>query len=179
MRVTVVCHDVAVPKRTSRLPLLVVAAVFVVTLVYAFAVLPDPVAVYFAPATQPDAEFPAFWYVITMAISAPVLAWGISELGRAFFAIAEAFGPRVKAGRERFSDGGPAVRALIFSWALGWLTGVVWLAVGLGNSHHLARSLLEEVFALIAFAGSFVVIAAWALLYRYRRRRDARMSHRA
>ena len=152
------------------------AVVFVATLAYAFAALPDPVAVYFAPATQPDAELPVFWYIITMAISAPVLAWGVSELGRAFFAIAEAFAPRVKAGRKRFGDGGPAVRALIFSWALGWLTGVVWIAVGLGNNHHLARSLLEELVALIAFAGSFVVIAAWALLYRYRRRRDAHVS---
>ncbi len=90
MRATVLCHALAVPKRTSKLPLLVVVVVFVVTLVCAFAVLPDPVAVYFAPATQPDAEFPVFWYIVTMAISAPVLAWGVSELGRAFFAIAEA-----------------------------------------------------------------------------------------
>lgn len=161
------------------LPLSVVAAVFVATLVYAFAVLPDPVAVYFGPATQPDVEYPVFWYITTVTTSGPLLAWGVSELGQKFFAIAEAFEPRVKAGRERFGDGAPVARALTFSWALGWLTGVVWLAVGFGNSHHQARSLLELLFGLIAFAGIFVVITAWALLYRFRRRRGAPTSRTA
>jgi membrane protein DedA with SNARE-associated domain len=151
----------------------VAAVVFVATLAYAFAALPDPVAVYFGPATLPDVEYPVYWYITTMAISGPLLAWGISELGRKFFTIAEQFESRVKAGRERFGYGAVVVRSLIFSWALGWLTGVVWLAVGLGNSHHVARSLLELLFGSIAFAGIFVVIIAWALLYRSRRRRDA------
>lgn len=113
-------------------------AVFVVTLGYAFTALLDPVAVYFGPATQPDVMYPARWYVTLIAISAPVLAWGISGLGRAFHAIAEMLAPRSKAGTER--DDTSVVRALVFSWTLAWFSGTVWLAIKFGNSSHLARS---------------------------------------
>ena len=131
---------------------------FAGTLTYGIFALPDPVAVYFWPATQPDVLYPVCVYLILEAMTGPLLAFALAGLGRVAWALGAAFMPRSKAGpnhsRARFTT------RLVFAWALAWATANVWLTIGFDNKHLLTRSICELVLAVLALLGAFTIVVA-------------------
>lgn len=148
------------PARTTARPYWfapVMGILFVATLVYAAFVLPDPVAVYFWPATQPDVMYPLWLYLLHQTVVGPIVGLGLVGLGRAAWALGEALLPKSKAGPDH--GAAKTVSGVVFAWALAWITVDVWLAIGFDNKHDLTHSLCELALTTVAFLGTFAIVA--------------------
>lgn len=125
-------------------------AMFAGSVVFAAAVLPDPVAVYLGPANQPDVMYEVWQFLTLLAVGAGVSALAFAALARSISGVIAAFMP----GREA---AGSSVGAAVAAWVLTWFTSLLWLTIWLGNDDHYARSLYELLLSLVGVAGIPVV----------------------